>query len=144
MIAISVILIGSLAANTYFYSQQQSHLAVTNDLKKQAADLQSQLANLGNQTDNLQNRKSSLETQLASLENRLENLHTQINSLENGNSNLQNENANIQSQISQGGTPKIVTRIGATDVRQSPAAGHPWSGRIRLYVSGEVWNVGSG
>jgi TolA-binding protein len=144
MIAISVILIGSLAANTYFYSQQQSHLAVTNDLKKQAADLQSQLANLGNQTDNLQNRKSSLETQLASLESRLENLHTQINSLENGNSNLQNENANIQSQIIQVGTPKIVTRIGATDVRQSPAAGHPWSGRIRLYVSGEVWNVGSG
>ena len=125
-------------------STQQHDLAVNNGLRKQAASLEALLANLRNQTSGFQNEKTSLETQIASLESQLENLHNQIKSLESENINLQNENANIQSQINQGGTPKIVTRIGATDVRQSPAVGHPWSGRIRLYVSGEVWNVGSG
>ena len=26
----------------------------------------------------------------------------------------------------------------------TPAAGHPWSGVIRFYISGEVWNLGTG
>lgn len=143
LVAILVILSSSLVVNAYFYATQERDLAVNSDLRAQAASLEAQLANLSSQISGFQSEKTSLETQLASLESQLENLHNHINSLENENSNLQNENANIQSQISHGGTPKIVTRIGATDVRQSPAAGHPWSGQIRLYVSGEVWNVGS-
>ena len=144
LMAVLVILSSSLVVNAYFYVAQQQDLAVNSDLQTQTANLEAQLANLSSQISGFQSEKASLETQLASLESQLENLHNQINSLENQNSNLQNENFNIQSKISQGGTPKIVTRIGATDVRQSPAAGHPWSGQIRLYVSGEVWNVGSG
>jgi hypothetical protein len=57
--------------------------------------------------------------------------------------NLQSEKANLQTQLIQTSAPKIITRLGATDVRSSPAPGHPWSGRIRLYVAGEVWNVGT-
>jgi TolA-binding protein len=144
LMAVLVILSSSIVVNAYFYAAQQRDLAVNSDLQAQAASIEVQLANLSSQISGFQSEKTSLETQLASIESQLENLHNQINSLENDNSNLQNENANIQSQINHGGTPKIVTRIGATDVRQSPATGHPWSGQIRLYLSGEVWNVGSG
>ena len=40
------------------------------------------------------------------------------------------------------GSPRLVTRLGTKDVRASPYANHPWSGTIRFYISGEVWNVG--
>ena len=147
LIVVSVILVGSLAANAYFYALQQHGLAADNDLKKQAADVQSQLAILSNQTNNLQSQKTNLETQITSLENQTANLRNQTDSLQSENSKLQNENAAIQNQIDQirqTGLPKIVTRLGATDVRSTPAAGHPWSGVIRFYISGEVWNMGTG
>jgi regulator of replication initiation timing len=147
LIVVSVILIGSLAANAYFYALQQHGLAADDDLKKQAADLQSQLATLGNQTDSLQSEKTNLETQITNLENQTAYLQNQTDSLQSENSKLQDENAAIQNQIDQvrlTGAPKIVTRLGATDVRSTPAAGHPWSGVIRFYISGEVWNLGTG
>ncbi len=59
---------------------------------------------------------------------------------------LQNEKANLQSQLqthqSKANPPELVTRLGVKDIRASPYANHPWSGRIRFYVAGEVWNVG--
>lgn len=147
LIAVSVILVGSLVANAYFYALQQHGLAGNNDLRKQAADLQGQLAILSNQTDILQSEKTNLETQITNLENQAANLQNQTDSLQSENSKLEDENAakqNLIDQIRLRGAPKIVTRLGATDVRQSPAAGHPWSGVIRLYIGGEVWNVGTG
>ncbi len=144
LILVSIILIGSLAANAYFYVQQQHGLAANNDLQKQAATLESQIANLNNQTNSLQNKKTDFEAQIVNLENQAADLSNQANSFQNENAALQSENAAIQNQISQIGTPKIVTRLGATDVRSTPAAGHPWSGVIRFYISGEVWNLGTG
>ena len=147
LIIVSVILMVSLGANAYFYALQQHGLAADNDLKKQAADLQSQLVILNNQTDSLQSEKTALETQITNLENQTANLQNQTDSLPSENSKLQNENAAIQNQIDQirqTGLPKIVTRLGATDVRSTPEAGHPWSGVIRFYISGEVWNMGTG
>jgi len=147
LIVVSVILIGSLVANAYFYALQQHGLAADNDLKKQAADVQSQLVILSNQTNSLQSQKTSLETQVANLENQTGNLQNQTDSLQSENAHIQDENAAIQNQIDQirqTGAPKIVTRLGATDVRSTPAAGHPWSGVIRFYISGEVWNMGTG
>ena len=70
-------------------------------------------------------------------------LQKQAADLRNQINNLQSEKANLQNQLSQAGAPKIVTRLGVKDVRSTPAEGHPWSGRIRLYVAGEVWNVGT-
>jgi hypothetical protein len=59
---------------------------------------------------------------------------------------LQSEKASLQGQLqtlqSRAKSPELVSRLGARDVRASPYANHPWSGRIRFYVSGEVWNVG--
>ena len=147
LIVVSVALIASFAANAYFYTLQQNGLAADNDLQKQAANLERQIANLTNQTNSLQNKKTNLETQIATLENQIADLSNQANSLQTEKTNLQSENLAIQNHIDQvrkTGAPKIVTRLGATDVRQSPAAGHPWSGVIRLYIGGEVWNVGTG
>ena len=143
----SVVLVCSLTANAYLYTQQQQGLAETDDLEKQAAELQSQLATLSNQTSSLQREKADLETTIANLQNHAADLQNQSASLEAENAELRSENAAIQTQIdqvSQNGTPKIVTRLGARDVRESPAPGHPWSEIIRFYVSGEVWNVGTG
>jgi hypothetical protein len=70
-------------------------------------------------------------------------LKQQVDDLRSQAANLQSEKANLQNQLNQTKAPKIITRLGVTDVRSSPAAGHPWSGRIRLYVAGEVWNVGT-
>ena len=144
LIVVSVILVGSLAANACFYALQQHGLAADNDLKKQAADLPRQLSILSNQTSSLQSENANLSAEMADLEGQAANLLNQTGSLQSENSNLQSENAAIQNQIDQIGTPKIVTMLGATDVRSTPEAGHPWSGVIRFYISGEVWNVGTG
>lgn len=144
---VSVILFGSLAANTYFYAQQQHGSAADDELKQQAADLQSQLTTLSNQANSLRSEKTNLETQIASLKTQIANMQNRTDSFQSENSKLQDENAAIQNQIDQirvAGLPKIVTRLGATDVRSTPAAGHPWSGVIRFYISGEVWNIGTG
>jgi len=99
-----VILIGSLAVNTYLLAQLYSLTIDSSDVQKQVDDFTSQVADL-------QSEKASLQSQL-------------------------------QTQQSRANPPKLVTRLGAKDVRASPYANHPWSGRIRFYVSGEVLNVG--
>ncbi len=110
----SVILVVSLIVNSYSY-WQQSTFRKYNSLQNQVASLQGQLANLSNQT----------------------------NSFQSENSHLHDEKANLQSQLSklsQGEPrpPKLVTRLGASDMRYN------YSGQdIRLYITGEVWNVGT-
>jgi hypothetical protein len=104
LILASVILIGSLAINTYFLAQLYSLTMDNGSVQKQIDDIR-------NQVEDLQREKASLQGQL-------------------------------QTQQSRANSPELVTRLGAKDVRASPYANHPWSGRIRFYVSGEVWNVG--
>jgi hypothetical protein len=146
MIAASIILVGSLLANANFYTLQQRGLTEKNNIEKQIGDLKNQLAILSNQSDSLLSKKVSLETQLTALEDQIVDLQNQTESHKSENARSRDENAGIQKQINrikQDGFPKIVTRLGATDVRSSPAAGHPWSGVIRFYISGEVWNMGT-
>jgi hypothetical protein len=73
-------------------------------------------------------------------------LQKQVNELESQVANLQDEKVNLQNQLhsrlNQTQTPMLVTRLGTDDVRGPRYVNHPW-GRIRFYVSGEVWNVGS-
>ena len=138
---------GSLTLNSYLYALQQHRLAADNAFEKQAADLQNQLELFSNQTDSLQKQKTNLKIQIANLENQTANLLNQTDSLQIENSRIQDENTAAQNQIEQiqlTGEPKIVTRLGTTDVRSTPAAGHPWSGVIRFYTAGEVWNLGTG
>jgi hypothetical protein len=70
----------------------------------------------------------------------------EVDALKTQTANLKKEKMNLQKTLetkqSKAEPPNLVTRLGAKDVRASPYANHPWSGRIRLYVSGEVWNVG--
>jgi hypothetical protein len=67
----------------------------------------------------------------SALQKQAADLRDQIN-------NLQSEIADLQSQPSHEDAPKLVTRLGARDMR------YTYSGQeIRLYISGEVWNVGT-
>lgn len=76
------------------------------------------------------------------------NLQSQVDELISRLENLQNEKASLQDQLqtlsAQTRVPNLVTRLGAKDVRASPYMNHPWSGQLRLYVEGAVWNVGNG
>jgi len=146
LIAISVILLVSLAANGYFFALQTG-VEQNRSLKTEVTDLQAQLANLKEQANLLQSEKASLETQAAGLESQEANLSNQIENLQVENANLQIEIADLENQSSHvpasQTAPKILTRLGTSDVRSSPFEGHPWSGIIRFYISGEVWNIGT-
>jgi regulator of replication initiation timing len=146
LIAISVILLVSLAANGYFFTLRNG-MDQNLSLKKEVTDLQTQLANLKEQTNLLQNEKASLETQAADLQSQEANLSNQTDNLQAENAYLQTENADLENQLSHipvpKTAPKILTRLGTSDVRSSPFEGHPWSGVIRFYISDEVWNVGT-
>lgn len=146
VLAISAVLLVSLAANGYFLTFQNG-TEQNRILKNQATDLQAQLANLKEQANLLQSEKASLETQAADLQSQEANLSNQTDNLQAENAYLQTENADLESQLSRipvpQTAPKILTRLGTSDVRSSPFEGHPWSGVIRFYISGEVWNVGT-
>ncbi len=75
----------------------------------------------------------------STIQNQIDDLTSQISNLKSEKVNLQDQ---LQTQQNIAGSPRLVTRLGAKDVRASPYTNHPWSGRIRFYVSGEVWNVG--
>jgi chaperonin cofactor prefoldin len=137
---ISVILIASLVLNAYFYTQNGS--APDNSLLTQVTDLQSQLANLQEQITNLESGNANLTVQVANLESQTANLRNQTSNLQSQNVNLQNKKSELQTQLNQLDqgivAPKIVTRLGARDMRYN------YSGQnLRLYISGEVWNVGT-
>ena len=140
--AVSAILVVSLAANAYFYAQQYNSAPDNDDAQKKVADLQSKLTNLREQANNLQSGNANLTAQVASLESQVANLSNQTNSLQTENSNLQSEKASLQSQLSQLSQgkvpPRLVTRLGARELRYN------YSGQdLRLYITGEVWNVGA-
>jgi hypothetical protein len=84
--------------------------------------------------------------QLCSFTANSSNIQKQIDDLTSQISDLKCQEANLQGQMqtqqNRAGSPRLVTRLGAKDVRASPYANHPWSGKIRFYISGEVWNVG--
>jgi len=86
-----------------------------------------------------------LLAQLYSLTMDNNSVQKQVDDFRSHIADLQSEKASLQGQLQtqqSRASPELVSRLGVKDVRSSPYAGHPWSGRIRFYVSGEVWNVG--
>ena len=75
----------------------------------------------------------------SSVQKQVDDFRSQVADLQSEKASLQDQ---LQTQQSRANSPELVTRLGVKDVRASPYANHPWSGRIRFYVSGEVWNVG--
>jgi len=140
--AASAILIVSLAANLYFYVQQSASFAANTRLQEQVVDLQNQVTNLRNQTSSLQDEVADLQRQKEDLNSQSNSLSSQAWSVWNENGRLQSEKANLQtllSQVSQGKNPaRLVTRLGANDMRYNYTGSD-----TRLYISGEVWNVGT-
>ncbi len=145
---ISVILVASLAANAYFYIQQNSFSTDNALLHNQVTALQGQLATAQQQANNLQNEKENVNNQMALLEsqethlkNQIANLQNQVSWLQNENDNFQRENANLKSQLYYPREPQLVTRLGVSDVLYNPR----YTGNSlipRLYIQGEVWNAG--
>jgi len=144
LIAVSAILVASLGANAYFFDQQNRLAISNNDLQNQAADLQNQVANFTEQICILQDGTANLATNVANLTSQVERLGNQTVSLQTENSNLQSKKAQLQSQLNQSSqqvltnAPKLVTRLGARDMRFDYAGSD-----IRLYISGEVFNAGT-
>ena len=137
MAAVSIILAFSLAGNVILYLCQPNSVPA-NALQKQIADLQNQIANSRNQINKLLNDTATLENQTAVLSNQVRKLQNQTSSLQTENSKFKSKNAEL-SLLSQEKAPaKLVTRLGANDMRYN------YSGQdIRLYITGEVWNVGT-
>jgi hypothetical protein len=137
---ITFVLLSSFAANVYFCSQ--SVFSADGIIQEQVAYLRSQLSDLSSQLSILQVENAKAVAQMADLEGQAASLSKRVNSLRNENSIVLDENVNLQSQLSvlsEANVPaKLVTRIGASDMRYN------YSGQeIRLYITGEVWNVGT-
>ncbi len=139
---IAVILIVSLTANLNLYFQETDTISNIAYLQRQSNGLQTQIANDNNQISQLLNETENLESQTTRFEKQIANLQNQTNDLKTENSELQTNNSKLQSQLSSLSEetipPRLVTRLGATDMRFS----YPGQS-IRLYISGEVWNVGA-
>ena len=142
MIGSIAILVASLIANYYFFSELSSSSQVRFH-KEPIANLQNQISELQKQVSNLQNEKDQLKTQIKPLEIQVENLQNKTTVFLRENFLLQNMKNNFEGQLyqlllaNQGKTATLVTRLGASDMRYN------YSGQdIRLYISGEVWNVG--
>lgn len=72
-------------------------------------------------------------------------IQKQVNDLKTATAELQSEKETLNNQFqtqNKAFSPKLVTQLGAKDIRKSPYPNHPWSGIIRFYIAGEVWNVG--
>jgi len=165
LVAVSVCLLVSLAANGYLYlyvnngSQQQvtdlqSQVVTLQsqivNLQNQATTLKSQVGNLQNQTNSLQNESSTLQnenanlgSQVANLTDQNGNLQQQINSSQTIISSLQNENVNLQKLLELKNAPNLVTALGITDVRSGPPMIFPHPENNRLYIAGTVYNMGA-
>jgi hypothetical protein len=132
----------SLAANAHFYAEQSTSLAAVGTLQGQVASLQSQLADVSNRTSSAQSEVAELRILDAELDSQVDSLRNQTLSLQNENSRLQSEQETLRTlldQLSQGKVPALlVTRLGASDMRYTYTGSD-----IRLYISGEVWNVGT-
>jgi hypothetical protein len=142
LIGCIIILAFSLTGNILLYSQ----LFVSDQMtyrREQITNLQNQKTELKKQFHDLQNEIVQLKNQMSSFETQVDYLNHEIYSLQTENNLLLSEKANLEGQLyqlvlaNQGKTATLVTRLGASDMRLN------YSGQdLRLYISGEVWNVG--
>ena len=155
---VSIVLIMSLIAVYYFYTNPSDNqedvsslLSQKSALESQVSNLQSQIDSLENQIENLQNQQptdsgtqsTDLQSQINDLQSQLDGLQTtydnyvSTHSYSNSEYNdLQNQISNLQSEVDSLKASKLVTRLGVSD--QRPLLQTPY-----FHVSGEVWNVGT-
>ena len=156
LIALSIILLVSLATNRYLYfsedngvQKQDTELRSQNaELNNQNTELTNQIANLQNQNSILQNENSSLQTKISNAESQVENLtvqfdilQQQLNSSQSVISTLQSQNMYLQNQLNSINNPNLVTSIGIKDIHLPPML-NPYSTNYRLFIEGTVYNTG--
>ncbi len=147
ILTIAVIaLTASLIATIYLYTD--------NSVKNQVTDLQNQLGGSQLHVQSLEAEKNQLQNQINSLNAQLDSLQNQTDIMQGNTSTLQNEvlrllnekadlersNADLQNQLN-GQGPRLITRLGATDVQIAHTAYH--SNQTRLFIEGVVWNIGA-
>ena len=142
MMGCIIILVFSLIGNIILYNQLFISDPITYR-REQITNLQNQITDFQKQSRNLQNEIDQLKTQIKPLEKQIDDLNYEIINLQKENDFLVNEKTNLEGQLNQlvladqGKTATLVTRLGARDMRYN------YSGQdLRLYISGEVWNVG--
>jgi hypothetical protein len=135
LIIVAAILVASLAANINLYSMylERNNMAQTIDAQMQAnSDLQAQVTDIQNQA--------------AQLQGQIANLTAKANNLETENSDLLQQNTDLETQLNNLtdaftffplDKPRLVTRLGVSNVIESVHGSHP-----RLFVEGDVFNTG--
>lgn len=136
------ILTFSLVGNIFLYHQLFIS-GPTTSRREQITNLQTQITDFQKQSRNLQHEIDHMNTQIKALEKQLDDLNYEIIKLQKENNFLFNGRTNLEGQLNQLVSANqrkpatLVTRLGARDMRYN------YSGQeIRLYISGEVWNVG--
>jgi len=139
VIIVSAFLVVSIIINVYFYTRQYGD----NGLETRVVNLQNQLDDL---TINHQNYVSDyshsnieydvLENDRDSQQSKVTNLQSDIDQLENVVEQQENEIDQLQDEIDGLKAPKLMTRLGANDVRPLFSASY-------MEISGTVWNVGT-
>ncbi len=141
-ITICVILIIGLAANVVFYLQKIGTESDIASLYQQITALQAQIAAFQTQSEAAVTETNDLKNQTAMLQSHASDDRNLTSFLQAQNALLQTQKNTIQNELDllrdEKTPPRLVTRIGARDMRFN------YSGQdIRLYISGEVWNVGT-
>ena len=125
----------SVVVNSLDASQSQ-----IKDLETEKDSLQIQIANLTEQISSLQNQNLELSSQCSNITNEIDTLQTENDNLKNENKNFRSENTDLQNQLYNKG-PRLITKLGTTDVKIDHTAYH--SNQTRLFIEGEVWNIGT-
>jgi hypothetical protein len=113
-------------------TQLEKSLLYTETLEGERASLQTQIVNLTHQLLDLQNQHLELDSNYSKITFELSDLQREAE-------NLRCNNADLQSQLYEQG-PRLITKLGTTDVRIDHTAYH--SNQTRLFIEGEVWNIG--
>ena len=105
--------------------------------------LQGKINQLENQLADTQTEITSLQKTIANLQQTNEHLQQANTDLQEKNVNLQNNNtaltaesSSLKVQMSQVAAPRLATRLGVSNCNWD-------SSDLRLYIEGEVWDVGA-
>lgn len=112
------------------------YLLMQNNARDVDLALQTRIADLESQTVALQTQLGNLQSHNAELQAENSGIQAANAELQGNNSSLQTQNAVLQNRVVQLCQPRLVTRLGSKDCNWD-------SNDMRLYIQGEVWNVGA-
>ncbi len=144
--ALAVLLLLAFSANALQYAGSQTQKSeiegTTTQLEESllyAETLESERASLQTQIVNLTRQLLVLQNQYLELSSNYSKIAFELSDLQREAENLRRNNVDLQTQLYDQG-PRLITKLGTTDVRIDHTAYH--SNQTRLFIEGEVWNIG--